>query len=137
VKQAGLTPDKIARVGLGSPGTHDIPAGMLLDPPNLPGWVNFPIRDRVQALCGLPLTFANDANCAAYGEYWVGSGKEFNSLVLFTLGTGIGSGIILDDMQLVGAHSHGGECGHSIIDYQPDARLCGCGNTGHLEAYCS
>jgi glucokinase len=134
---AGLKSEQIKAVGLGSPGTMDIPAGMLLDPPNLPGWVNFPLRDRVSQHCGLPVVFANDAGAAAYGEYWVGSGRHFKSMVLFTLGTGIGCGIIVNDQSIDGEHSHGAECGHIIIDYRDDARLCNCGHTGHLEAYAS
>ena len=66
----------LARVGLGTPGTMDITQGILLSPANLPGWWNFPIRDGAgQMLAGLPVTFANDANAAAYGEFWVGSGR--------------------------------------------------------------
>ncbi|MGD0898362.1 MAG: ROK family protein [Thermoguttaceae bacterium] len=137
VGRAGLEPAAVARVGLGSPGTMDIPAGRLIKPVNLKGWDDFPIRDRVACHAGLPVTFANDADAAAYGEFWVGSGREFHSMVLFTLGTGIGCGIILGDACLSGEHSHGGECGHLIINFQEDARLCGCGRRGHLEAYAS
>jgi glucokinase len=136
-QKAGVDPADVARVGLGSPGTMDIPAGKLVKPANLKGWDYFPLRDRVSHHCGLPVTFANDADAAAYGEFWVGSGREFKSMVLFTLGTGIGCGIIIGDLCLNGAHSHGGECGHAIIDCSSDARLCGCGRRGHLEAYCS
>jgi glucokinase len=128
---------QIARVGLGTPGTQDIPAGLLLDPPNLPGWTNFPIRDTLSHHCQLPVSYANDAGAAAYGEFWVGRGKDLSSMVLFTLGTGIGCGIIVDDVSIDGAHSHGAECGHIIIDYHENARPCSCGRTGHLEAYCS
>jgi glucokinase len=134
---AGLNPADLARVGLGSPGTMDIPAGKLLNPVNLKGWDDFPLRDRVSFHCGLPVTFENDANAAAYGEFWVGSGRDFHSLVLFTLGTGIGCGIILDDLPLDGENSHGAECGHMIIHAGTDARLCSCGRLGHLEAYAS
>lgn len=137
VAKAGLEPSQIARVGLGSPGTMDIPAGMLLEPHNLPGWYHFPIRDRLSTHCGLPVTFSNDANAAAYGEFWVGSGRHLRSMVLFTLGTGIGCGIIVDDLMIEGENSHGAECGHIIIDYRDDARVCGCGRGGHLEAYAS
>ncbi len=136
-EKAGVVISDIARVGLGSPGTMDIPAGKLLEPANLKGWEYFPLRDRVSHHCGLPVTFANDANAAAYGEFWVGSGREFHSMVLFTLGTGIGSGIIIGGLSLDGEHSHGGECGHIIINFSPDARLCPCGQRGHLEAYAS
>jgi glucokinase len=137
IVEAGLEPAAIARVGLGSPGTMDIPAGMLIEPVNLKGWDYFPIRDRVSHHCGLPVAFANDAASAAYGEYWVGAGREFHSLVLFTLGTGIGCGIIVGDLSIDGENSHGAECGHLIIDYAEDARVCGCGQPGHLEAYAS
>jgi glucokinase len=137
IRQAGLAPADISRVGLGSPGTMDVPAGMLLDPPNLPGWENFAIRDRVSQHCGLPVTFANDANAAAYGEFWVGRGREYRSMVLLTLGTGVGGGIIVGDEMIEGQHSHGAECGHIIIDCRDDARVCSCGQPGHLEAYCS
>jgi glucokinase len=134
--EAGLNVHDIARVGLGSPGTMDIPAGMLLEPHNL-GWRNFAIRDRVSHHTGLPVTFVNDANAAAYGEYWVGAGAEHQSMVLFTLGTGIGSGIIIGDLLIEGQHSHGGECGHILIDIAPTARICPCGQPGHLEGYAS
>ena len=135
--QAGIEPAAIARVGLGSPGTMDIPRGRLINPVNLKGWDNFPLRDRVAAHCGLPVTFQNDANAAAYGEFWVGKGRDFHSLVLFTLGTGIGCGIIVGDLSIDGENSHGSECGHIIIDCSENARRCGCGQRGHLEAYAS
>jgi glucokinase len=135
IRRAGLTPKRVAGVGLGSPGTMDIPAGKLVKPANLPGWEYFPLRDRVGHHCGMPVTFANDATAAAYGEFWVGSGKDFQSMILLTLGTGIGCGIVIGDLLLDGQHSHGGEFGHSIIDCDEDARVCGCGKRGHYEAY--
>jgi glucokinase len=137
IKAAGLDVSAIARVGLGSPGTMDIPAGMLVKPVNLKGWDDFPLRDRVSCHCGLPVSFANDADAAAYGEFWIGSGRGFQSIVLFTLGTGIGCGIIIGDSIISGQHSHGGECGHIIINFDDDARVCGCGQRGHLESYAS
>jgi len=129
--------DDVARVGLATPGTMDVAAGMLLQPHNLPDWWNFPIRDHLESVIGKPVSFANDANAAAYGEYWVGSGAEFRSMVLFTLGTGVGGGIILDGKSVDGEHSHGSECGHMYVDSGPTARMCGCGQAGHLEAYVS
>jgi glucokinase len=137
IAEAGVAAGDVAYVGLGSPGTMDVPAGMLLEPPNLRGWENFPIRDRVSEHCGLSVAFANDANAAAYGEFWVGSGRAFHSMVLLTLGTGVGGGIIIGDHSVDGEHSHGSECGHIIIDHHDDARMCNCGHTGHLEAYAS
>jgi glucokinase len=137
IAKAGLKPADVARVGLGSPGTMDIPAGRLIRPVNLKGWDGFPIRDRLSHHCGLPTSFENDANAAAYGEFWVGSGRAFHSMVLLTLGTGIGCGIIIGDLLVSGENSHGAECGHIIIDCTEDARVCGCGQPGHLEAYAS
>lgn len=137
VREADLKPSDVVRVGLGSPGTMDIPAGMLVQPVNLTGWDNFPIRDRLSHHCGYPVAFINDAAAAAYGEYWVGSGQKFHSLVLLTLGTGIGCGIIIGDLSIDGENSHGAECGHILIDPSDDARWCNCGQRGHLEAYAS
>lgn len=137
IRQAGLTAGDVAAVGLGSPGTMDIPGGRLMVPANLHGWEYFPIRDRVAHYARLPVVFANDATAAAFGEFWIGSGKDFHSMVLLTLGTGIGCGIIVGDLLLDGEHSHGGEFGHSIIDHDENARICGCGQPGHFEAYAS
>ncbi|MGB4728233.1 MAG: ROK family protein [Thermogutta sp.] len=137
IHEAGLTPQDIAGVGLGSAGTMDIPGGRLVVPPNLKGWEYFPIRDRVSEHTGMPITFANDATAAAFGEKWVGAGQRFHSMILLTLGTGIGCGIIVGDLLLDGEHSHGGEYGHTVIDYRPDARVCSCGRRGHFEAYAS
>ena len=136
VKASGLDWDRIAAVGLGSPGTMDLEAGMLLDPPNLPGWDNFPIRQRLADRIKKPVTFQNDANAASYGEFWVGAGKEHRSQVMFTLGTGIGCGIVVDGMIIAGRHSHGAECGHIIIEME-NGRQCSCGAYGHLEGYAS
>ncbi len=137
VARAGLQSSDINRVGLGSPGTMDIPSGKLVVPSNLKGWEHFPIAARLSHHCGLPVVFSNDAAAAAYAEYWIGSGREYNSLVLFTLGTGIGCGIIIGDTSIDGENSHGGECGHMVIHCADDARMCACGRRGHLEAYAS
>ncbi|MDA1049401.1 MAG: ROK family protein [Planctomycetota bacterium] len=136
--ELGLTFDDVAAVGLGTPGSMDIPKGLILEPPNMPSWRYFPLRDCLSELCGKPVGFANDANAAAYGEYWVGSGRKCNSMVMITLGTGVGGGIILDGVSLDGAHSFGSELGHIIVDSSLDARLCVWGGgQGQLEAYAS
>jgi glucokinase len=137
MRDAGLKLAEIAAVGLATPGTQDLKTGTLLHPHNLPHWFNFPIRQAVSDAFGLPVAYANDANAAAYGEFWVGSGREFHSIVMLTLGTGVGGGIIIGDLNLEGEHSHGSECGHILVDNSPAARMCGCGQPGHLEAYCS
>ena len=136
VQAAGLNWSEIAAVGLGSPGTMNIHTGMLLNPPNLPGWHDFPIRDRLVALIGKPVAFQNDGNAAAYGEYWAGAGRGAQSLVMFTLGTGIGCGIVDNGRIVEGRHSHGGECGHLIIQME-GGREHPPGFFGRLEAYAS
>ena len=83
----------------------DLAAGMLLDPPNLPGWDNLPIRQLLADRLQKPTTLQNDANAASYGEFWVGAGKDHRSQVMFTLGTGIGCGIVVDGMIIEGRHS--------------------------------
>ena len=127
----------VAAIGLVTPGTMDIPRGMILEPPNIPGWRNYPIRDCLSEASGAPVAFANDATAAAFGEWWVGTGRQHHSIVLLTLGTGVGGGIMVGDVSIDGENSCGSECGHIIIDYHDDARLCGCGQRGHLEAYAS
>lgn len=136
VDESGLKVSDIRGIGLATPGTMDIPAGMLLDPPNLPGWINFPIERRLAELMQIPTVLQNDANAAAYGEFWAGAAKGASSLVFWTLGTGIGCGIIIGNLIIEGAHSHGAECGHIIIEMQ-NGRLCGTGQYGTLEAYAS
>lgn len=137
IREAGVSPSHVAHVGLGSPGTMDIPAGKLVMPVNLKGWEEFYIRDRLAQHCGLPVAFVNDAAAAAYGEYWIGSGQRMSSLVMLTLGTGIGCGIIVGGVSIYGENSHGAECGHIIVNSAEDARWCNCGRRGHLEAYAS
>ncbi len=137
IADAGVDKSDVAYVGLGSPGTMDIPAGMLLLPVNLKGWENFPIRDRLAHHCGKTVAFVNDGAAAAYGEFWAGAGQDMDSLVLLTLGTGIGCGIIVNGFSIDGENSHGAECGHMIVNPAPDARWCNCGQRGHLEAYSS
>ena len=134
VKQSGVGWDQIESVGLGSPGTMDLKHGMLLDPPNLPGWTNLPIRQLLATRLTKPTVLQNDANAAAYGEYWTGAGRGAHSLVMFTLGTGIGCGIVVDGTIIEGQHSHGAECGHIIIQME-NGRQCSCGQYGHLEGY--
>ncbi len=136
VKSAGLRLKDIAAVGVATPGTMDIPAGIILDPPNLKPWRNVPVRQYIEEVFGLPTAFQNDANAAALGEYWVGAGRGTHSLVLFTLGTGVGGGIIIGDQVVEGRHSHGAELGHLKIEIT-HPRQCGCGRWGCLEAYAS
>jgi glucokinase len=136
IAAAGIGQDQVAAIGVATPGTMDIPAGIILDPPNLKPWRNVPVRQYVQDSFKVPTAFQNDANAAAYGEFWVGAGREAKSMVLYTLGTGVGGGIVIGDLVIEGEHSHGAELGHMKIE-MTNPRQCGCGRWGCLEAYAS
>jgi glucokinase len=110
LNRAGCSMEDVQTVGLGTPGPMDIPNGLILVTPNLPGWRNFPIRDKLSEAFDRPVSFANDANAAAYGEFWVGSGREHKNMIMLTLGTGVGGGIILDGRSIEGTNSFGSEC---------------------------
>jgi len=110
--------EKIGGIGVAAPGTMDIPNGIIFHPFNLPGWENLPLRNLVAERFGKPTILQNDANAAAYGEYWKGAARDARSLMFWTLGTGIGGGIVLDGHIVQGAHSHAGECGHIIIQME-------------------
>ena len=136
-KRLQIDKNSCGGIGLGLPCTMDKATRKLRRPPNLPTWADFPMCDELSKVLGLPVVFCNDANAAAYGEYWIGSASGQSSLALLTLGTGIGTGIIIEGKSIDGDIGYGGECGHIIIDSADDAILCGCGQRGHLEAYCS
>ncbi len=135
LQQAGAKPSDVARIGLATPSA-DISTGKVSEPGNLAQWWHFPIRQCVSDACNLPVRYANDANAAAYGEFWSGAGTADHSMVMLTLGTGVGGGIIVGDQLIEGAHSFGGECGHILIDPSDDARVDSFGKAGSLEAYC-
>lgn len=129
---------KVPAIGLGAPGPMDLPRGYLVAPPQLPSWWDFPIVDCVAKLLERPVAFLNDANAAAFGEFWIGTGRDSQSMILLTLGTGVGGGVIVDGELVNGVNSFGSECGHMLIDPSPTARLCVWGGgRGELEAYAS
>lgn len=136
-QQAGLDISKVNGIGIGSPGPIDFAKGIVLDTPNLPGFRNAPLRDMIADATGRPAVLENDANAAAFGEFWAGAAKDtaIQSIAMLTLGTGVGSGIIIDGEILHGSAGLGGEGGHMIL--VPNGRLCGCGQRGCLEAYTS
>ncbi len=117
------------------PGLIDMKSWIVRIAPNLPGWVDIPLRKEMQKGFSFPIYLENDANAAAFGEKWIGVGKNVNTMVLLTLGTGIGGGLILNGKVWHGADGAGGEPGH--INLFPDGLLCGCGNHGCLEAHTS
>ena len=134
---AGLkpAPPNIIGVGLGSPGLVDKKGETILFSPNLPLWRNIPIKRMVSERFSVPCVLENDANAAAWGEKWVGAGKEADSLVMLTLGTGIGGGIIINNKLWRGVNNVAAEIGHMVI--QMDGPKCSCGNYGCIEAYAS
>lgn len=125
----------IMGVGVTAPGPVDEKRGVVASPPNLPGWADVPLAERLQALLGLPVFLGNDANLAALGEYRYGAGKGLDDIIYITVSTGIGGGIISNGRLLTGAHGMAAEIGHMPI--VPDGPLCGCGQRGHLEALAS
>ena len=137
IDRSGLDKQELKGAGLATPGPMDVSSGLILTPFNLPGWRNHNVRQTMSELLDQPVVFSNDAGAAGFGEFWIGRGSEFNSVILVTLGTGVGGGIIIDGRSIDGAHSHGAEIGHLIVDSSPNARHCSCGKPGHLEAYSS
>lgn len=134
VKNANLTMEQMEWVGIGCPGTIDPDTGVVIYSNNIE-WENVPLKSDLEKLTGKPIYINNDANAAAYGEYIAGVGKDADSLIMVTLGTGVGGGIILDNQIYSGANCAGGELGHSVITV--DGRACTCGRNGCLEAYAS
>lgn len=134
IETHGGSRSDFAGVGIGSPGPLDRATGTVINTPNL-GWRNFPLRDLISNALGLPATLDNDANCATFGEWWLGAGRDVDTLVGLTLGTGIGGGIVLNGEIFHGVSDVAGEIGHMTID--STGRKCKCGNYGCLEAYAS
>lgn len=124
----------VAGIGMGVPGPVKSD-GTVLKCVNL-GWGIFNVEEELSKLTGLPVKAGNDANMAALGEMWQGGGKGHKNLVMVTLGTGVGGGIILNGKMLAGVNGAGGEIGH-ICMYDDETEQCGCGNKGCLEQYTS
>jgi glucokinase len=128
-------PDHLSGVGIGVPGFIDMHRGVIIGAANLPGFEGFPIRDEIQHHLKTSIILENDANAAALGEMWMGAGRNVKDLILLTLGTGIGGGIIIDGKVLHGSLGMAGEFGHMTVF--PDGNPCGCGNYGCLEKHAS
>ncbi|MCB2205710.1 ROK family protein [bacterium] len=120
-------------IGVGVPGTIDIAAGVVYHPPNLPAWEEVPLAEILREKWDLEVRVDNDANCAALGEAHFGAGKAHTDFIGLTLGTGVGSGIILSNHIYHGQRGFAGEFGHISIDY--NGTQCNCGNFGCIEAY--
>ena len=127
--------NEIAGIGLGVPGILDRAKGIVKSSPNMPKWINFKITDFVQKRLNLPVKIVNDASSAALGEAKFGSGKNYKNIVMITLGTGVGGGIIINGKLYDGMGGTGAQLGHSVIRF--NGRQCSCGRKGCLEAYTS
>lgn len=134
IKNAGLTLDDIAEVGVGCPGSVNPATGIICYSNNL-GFVNAPIGQMLEQRFGRKVFLENDANAAAFGEKLAGAGKGADQFIAITLGTGVGGGVIINDLILSGMNSAGGELGHTVI--VKDGEPCSCGRNGCWEAYAS
>jgi len=129
--KAGVTAEA---VGIGSPGTVDSANGVIVYSNNI-RWQNVPLRDGMKDILNIPVFITNDANAAALGESYLGAGKDYKNVVLVTLGTGVGGGVVLDGKLYEGGRSAGAELGHTVI--RINGERCTCGRRGCLEAYAS
>ena len=136
MKESKTSKDMIEGIGFGFPGQIDCDNGIVRLAPNIPGWVNIPIADIVSKEFGIPVKVDNDVRCAALAELNYGAGKGAKNMICITVGTGIGSGLILNGKLVRGASNAAGELGHIKLQME-NGPICGCGDTGCLEAFAS
>ena len=122
-------------IGVGVPGLIDSESGRLLESPNLPGWNDYDVKGEIERRLGTTVILENDANVAALGELWLGAGRGSESLCMYTLGTGVGGGLVLEGRIWRGWNGMAGELGHCNVE--PEGHPCGCGSWGCLEQYAS
>lgn len=122
-------------IGIGTPGPVDASGKIARVAINLKDWHDVPLADWLEAKTGYPTILANDANCAGLGEAWLGAGRQFQHLILLTLGTGVGGAVILDGKLFTGHQGAAAELG--LITLNPEGPLCNSGNQGSLEQYAS
>ncbi len=134
MEKAGLSKSDIEGVGIGSPGTIDSKNGVVIYSNNIE-WNNVPLADELKKYIDVPIAVENDANAAAYGEYYI-NGNNVDSFVAITLGTGVGGGVIINKGIYRGFNGAGGELGHSVLIHNSD-NLCTCGRYGCWETYAS
>lgn len=134
--ESSIDPSEVVGIGIGSPGPLDINKGIILHTVNFPKFRNVPLRDLLQEKFNLPVWMDNDGNVAAYGEFWAGTKKiDIDSLVMLTLGTGVGAGAIMNGRICHGHFDNAAELGHMIV--VPNGLPCLCGQRGCLEQYSS
>ena len=134
MEEKNISKDDIIGAGIGVPGAVNN-KGIVAGCDNL-GWGHFNVKDALEPLLGMRVVAGNDATVAALGECWKGGGQGYKSMVLVTLGTGVGGGIILDGKPVHGSTGAGGEIGHMVLNRNETAK-CGCGKSGCVEQYCS
>ena len=134
LQEKGIDKDTVQGVGVGVPGPVT-PEGVVRKCVNL-GWDVFNVEEKLSSLCKLPVKAGNDANVAALGEMWQGAGKGAKNVVMVTLGTGVGGGVIVDGKIVAGSTGAGGEIGHIPVNDE-ETDVCGCGKKGCLEQYAS
>ena len=127
--------DGLAGIGAGVPGNIDMAKGVIVGWGNMPIFNGYAMRDELSKRLGTKVILENDANAASLGEQWMGAGRGVDDLVLLTLGTGVGGGIIVGGRILHGQIGMAGELGHMTIS--PNGNPCGCGNRGCLEKHAS
>lgn len=128
--------DKIQGIGIGAPNANYY-TGEIVNPPNLPWGPVIPLAEKVsEVFGGIPVAVTNDANAAALGEMTYGAARGMNDFIMITLGTGVGSGIVINGRMVYGHDGNAGELGHLVMK-RNNGRMCGCGRTGCLESYCS
>ena len=132
-RAASADPANLSPVGVGVPGVLDVRQGLVIASPNFPSWEGFPLQARLQEACGRPVVLENDANAAALGEQWQGAAAGQRDFLFVTVGTGVGSGLVLDGKLWRGPGGRAGEFGH--LKVVPDGEPCGCGSRGCLERY--
>lgn len=132
--QARLPRDEsLAAIGVCCPGPLDHSTGMVLEPPNMTGWLNVPLQAMLEDRLGLPAPIDHDAKAAALGEFHVGAGRDVNDMIYIVIGTGVGAAIIIDGKIYRGANNLAGEVGHITVNMNGPA--CSCGSNGCLEGY--
>jgi glucokinase len=129
--------NEVAGVGIGIAGFMEIPSGVVRTSPNFPGWNNVPVKATLEQKLEKPVKINNDANVAALGEAWGGAGKGMENIVVYTLGTGVGGGIIIRGQVYEGFTGMGGELGHMQVVPDMEAIQCGCGQYGCVETVSS
>ena len=136
MKETNTTPSDIEGIGFDFPGQVDCKTGVVKLAPNIPGWVNVPIAQMIEDEFHISTRIDNDVRCAALGELKFGAGRGCENFICITVGTGIGSGIVINGKVVRGATNAAGELGHIKLQMN-GGPICGCGDTGCLEAFAS